>query len=145
MYINQNVNSRNPPARRWLTEDTLEEYAISKVPDDLKAIVADALPAVAAKAEKLMASLDDYYSIVVHTAYLTTDHNGIFHIFMSVTETDYHSPKFQTARMLAEKYSQVTAEYAIHITFLIGDGEGIALLSGDRFKLKYVNFVLGNN
>ena len=141
MSYNDTHNPKKAAPRGWFTEDTFEEFGIGKVPDDLKSIVAASLPAVTSKVEKLIASLEENCDIVVHVAHLTTDHNGIFHIFLTISEEDYHSPKFQRAKILAEKYSQINDEYAIHITYITDGDENIDLLSIDRFKLKFVNFI----
>jgi hypothetical protein len=140
MSNNDTPNPKGAVQQGWLPEDTSEEFGIKKAPEDHESMVASALPAVTSKAEKLIASLKENCDIVVHEAHLTTDHNCIFHLFLAISDEDYHSPKLQRANILVEKYAQINEEYAIHITFITGDGSGIDLLSTDSHKLKYINF-----
>ena len=129
------------PPDGWFTEEEVRESNSYKSLDELKQVITKTLPLATHRAEELMIALKKRFNIEVPIAYLTSDTNGTFHIFLLIDREDFLSPKLQAAKILTEKYSGSDNEYSIRFTFTVGREHNMSYLIENKYKLKYIHSV----
>jgi len=77
------------------------------------------LPMAARRAERLIDALKKKLSVEVPESYLRVRDDGVYHVLLLVSQTDYISPKIAAARVLADEIARRTRTYDICFTFSV--------------------------
>lgn len=128
------------PPKGWFADDEVKSSqldAYNNTEEYVRAINSS-LPQATKRSEELIHALDAQLEIIVSTAYLTIDADAAYHVFLLVTQDDYHSPHMQAAHLLVEKFTSNSLDLTVRFTFTVGREHVMSYLTSNEFKLKYI-------
>lgn len=102
----------------------------------LASIINATLTEAAYRVEDLIDELAYRPGIEVPTAYLTITPDGGYHVFLLISQEDYHSTRIHAAHLVVEKYMADTT-IAMRFTFTIGRQHIMSYMTTNTYKLKY--------
>lgn len=125
----------------WFTEDDIRNSDNTAYVglEDFVNNINNSLSEAAGRVEDLIDALDQQLDIAVTTAYMTINPDASYHVYLLVSEPDYHSTHIQAAHLLAEKFTSENEDLSMRFTFTVKREHIMSYLSSNQYKLKYVH------